>query len=39
MSNLNFDGTDKEKVARLQKGIGVLFKQDIIQNTRVSYHL
>ena len=31
MSNLNFDGTDREKVGRLQKGIGVLFKQDIIK--------
>ena len=31
MNNYNFDGTDKEKIARLQKGINSLFKQDIIK--------
>ena len=31
MDTSNFDGSDKEKVARLQKGINTLFKQDIIK--------
>jgi hypothetical protein len=31
MKNYNFDGTDKEKVARLEKGINSLFKQDIVK--------
>ena len=32
MKDFNFGGTDKENVARLQKGINSLFKQDIINN-------
>ena len=31
MNNYNFDGTDKEKIARIQKGINTLFKQDIVK--------
>ena len=31
MDDLNFNGTDKENVVRLQKGVTVLFKKDIIK--------
>jgi len=32
LNDFNFTGTDRENVARLQTGINVLFKQDIIKN-------
>ena len=31
MDNFNFDGTDKQKVARLKKGLNTLFRQDIVK--------
>jgi hypothetical protein len=31
IDNLNFNGTDKDNILRLEKGISSLFKQDIIQ--------